>query len=357
LRLLHAMSLNPAHRDAAAAAYLELLSGAQGTEKDGVLAGLGRTAGASAVPAIVAAIRDAEAPTLLVGMNALRAIPGSEVTRALVSAFPGLPPRAQAALLPVLGARRDVGALPVLAEIARSGTPDQRDLALEALGGTGLKQALDLLAAEAKAGDQSHRARAQAVMDRLAARVREEQARAERGAGGPETDLQGLLGIVGRWWVVGPFELGEKNEGWEIPHIGEPQISLIARYMAGKTRREWKRVVAQDAHGKIDLRAAIANRDNCIGYAYAEVVVEKPTDAVLLLGVDDSEKIWVNGAKVFEQFTARGLEVDQDKVPVRLKAGANSILLKIYQNTQGWEFCLRITTPDGRPLAFHQKAE
>ena len=114
--------------------------------------------------------------------------------------------------------------------------------------------------------------------------------------------------------------------------------------MAGKTRRQWKRVESQDSQGKIDLRATIADRDNCIGYAYAEIELEKPVDAVLLLGVDDSEKIWVNGNKVFEQFTARPLQVDQDRVPVHLKAGTNTILLKLYQNTQGWEFCVRIVT-------------
>ena len=76
---------------------------------------------------------------------------------------------------------------------------------------------------------------------------------------------------------------------------------------------------SQDSQGKINLRATIADRDNCIGYAYAEIELQKPVDAVLLLGVDDSEKIWVNGSRVFEQFTARGLTVDQDRVPVHLE--------------------------------------
>ena len=41
---------------------------------------------------------------------------------------------------------------------------------------------------------------------------------------------------------------------------------------------------SQDPHGKIDLRATIADRDNCVGYAYAEIEVPKAVDAVLLLG-------------------------------------------------------------------------
>jgi hypothetical protein len=35
-----------------------------------------------------------------------------------------------------------------------------------------------------------------------------------------------------------------------------------------------------------------------ISYAYAKIELPKPVDAVLLLGVDASEKIWVNESKV-----------------------------------------------------------
>ena len=156
---------------------------------------------------------------------------------------------------------------------------------------------------------------------------------------------------------MGPFDLGDHNQGWETRYIGEPDVNVVARYMSGKTRRQWKHVESQDSQGKIDLRATIADRDNCIGYAYAEIELEKPVDAVLLLGVDDSEKIWVNGKPVFEQFTARPLQVDQDHVPVHLKAGSNTILLKVYQNSQGWEFCARVVTTEGKPVPLKQKSE
>ena len=77
----------------------------------------------------------------------------------------------------------------------------------------------------------------------------------------------------------------------------------------------------------------------------------------MLPDFEPGQKIWVNGSRVFEQFTARGLTVDQDRVPVHLEAGTNTILLKLYQNTQGWEFCVRIVTADGQPVPFKQKSE
>ena len=154
---------------------------------------------------------------------------------------------------------------------------------------------------------------------------------------------------MSNWWVVGPFDLGEKDKGWETRHIGEPDVSTVARYMSGKTRVQWKPVRSEDPQGKIDLRASLANRDHCVGYAYAEILLERPVEAVLLLGVDDSEKVWVNGDKVFELFTSRGLRHDQDRVPVKLKAGTNTILLKLYQDTLGWEFCAGSSLPTAGP--------
>src|SRR5271165_4486129 len=50
----------------------------------------GRVGDASCVPVILEAIRDAAPPTLQVGMDALRALPGEDVTRALIDAYPKL---------------------------------------------------------------------------------------------------------------------------------------------------------------------------------------------------------------------------------------------------------------------------
>ena len=190
------------------------------------------------MPRILQAVRDAELPTLLVGTAALRALKGPEVTLALVKAYPELPPRLQKALIPVLGSREDPSTLAILEREARSGDPGLRAAALEAI-------------------DEAGRSKGKKVEGMAAA--------------GSSKDLAGAAGTVSRWWVVGPFDLGEKDQGWETRFIGEPDVSTVARYMSGKTRVQWKPVRSQDPHGKIDLRSAIAGRDHCVGYAYAEI--------------------------------------------------------------------------------------
>jgi HEAT repeat protein len=264
------------------------------------------------------------------------------------------------ALLRLLNAtaRRPGGrqaALDGYVQLLRSATGQVRDGALAGLARIGDPASWPSLLEAIK--DEALRAEVKEIRSRA---VQPETtsllARVQRGLR-VDANLLGQLGVIGRWWVVGPFDLGERDEGWQTRYIGEPDVNVVARYMAGKVRRQWKRVDSHESQGRIDLRAAIADRDHCVGYALAEVELDKPTDAILLLGVDDSERVWVNGQKVFELFTRRGLQVDQDRIPVKLKAGTNTILLKVFQDTLGWEFCARIVTPDGQPLPFTQKAD
>lgn len=164
-----------------------------------------------------------------------------------------------------------------------------------------------------------------------------------------------MVGFVTHWWVVGPFPLGENKSGWEQPFIGEPNVDLAASYPSGDKQVSWKRVQGSLDIGKIDLLKEIADCQACLGYAYAEIEVPEEVDAVLSLGVDDGEKVWLNGTLVLDKFTEGGLVLDRDKIPVRLKKGINTILLKVYQNAMPWEFCLRILSPQGVPTAFTQK--
>ena len=103
---------------------------------------------------------------------------------------------------------------------------------------------------------------------------------------------------------------------------------------------QWKPVRSLDPQGKIDLRASLANRDHCVGYAYAEILLERPAEALLLLGVDDSEKVWVNGEKVFELFTSRRTRARPGSRPREAEGRHEYDPAKLYQDTLGWEFCL-----------------
>jgi len=62
--------------------------------------------------------------------------------------------------------------------------------------------------------------------------------------------------------------------------------------------------------------------------------------------------VWLDGRLVHQNDDYRGLAVDQDKVPVHLAPGRHTLLLRITQGGGDWRFTVRLTDPDGRPLAF-----
>ena len=52
-------------------------------------------------------------------------------------------------------------------------------------------------------------------------------------------------------------------------------------------------------------------------------------DGVILFGNDDGAKVWVNGEKVFENRDHFAAQPGKHRIPVKLKKGANAILIKI----------------------------
>ncbi len=103
----------------------------------------------------------------------------------------------------------------------------------------------------------------------------------------------------------------------------------------------WKKVTPESG-GLVDFLGSANNLDYCIGYAWTEVEVPEAMDGWLGIGSDDGLRIWVNGEPVNARWVQRTSRLDDDVVPLRLKAGKNQILIKI-QNVRGrWSFTARL---------------
>jgi hypothetical protein len=84
-----------------------------------------------------------------------------------------------------------------------------------------------------------------------------------------------------------------------------------------------------------------------VAYVRTRVYSDKDQPARLEMGSDDGVKAWLNGKVIHANNVPRAVTVNSDKVNITLKQGWNTLMLKITQNNQGWEFCARIVTPDG----------
>src|SRR5262249_55226914 len=102
--------------------------------------------------------------------------------------------------------------------------------------------------------------------------------------------------------------------------------------------------------GLLNLRA-VFNRDHISAYALTYVFSPESQKAQMLVGSDDTVRVWLNGALVHEFSTPRSAKPDEDHVAVQLKEGWNMILVKVVNRDFDHGFYLRFTGAHGIRMA------
>ncbi|HEX8238020.1 MAG TPA: thermonuclease family protein [Abditibacteriaceae bacterium] len=100
----------------------------------------------------------------------------------------------------------------------------------------------------------------------------------------------------------------------------------------------------------IDLRAHYSpggSTDLKTAYALSTVISNKEQPAVLLTGSDDAIRVWLNGKLVVKQLALRTAQADEDRTPVMLRQGPNSILVEVSSGDGGWGFFLALNDDQG----------
>ncbi|MEX0716045.1 MAG: hypothetical protein WD066_05635 [Planctomycetaceae bacterium] len=164
------------------------------------------------------------------------------------------------------------------------------------------------------------------------------------------------LGFLTEWKIVGPFEHAD-GVGFDAVYPPEKAVDFAADYDGKTGRVAWRTVATEDDFGLVDIAKRIAPHKGAAMYAAADFHSDEARAAEIRIGTPNAWKLWVNGEVVFSRVEYhRGMTVDQYRVPVRLKAGANRILLKICQNeqtedwAQSYEFQLRVCDRSGTGL-------
>jgi len=158
------------------------------------------------------------------------------------------------------------------------------------------------------------------------------------------------------WYLAGPFpNPGEKWDGFETVYPPEQGVDLQATYTgANGVKVGWQRTLEAGTPplgaGAIDLAARYQPSDNMCAYAYTKVISDRERDAVVLGGSDDTLQVWVNGKNVISHKIGRAVQLDNDRAPIHLKQGENSLLVKVCNGGGGWGFVLRLADKDGSPL-------
>ncbi|MCP4592810.1 MAG: DUF5110 domain-containing protein [bacterium] len=171
-------------------------------------------------------------------------------------------------------------------------------------------------------------------------------------------DRQVVLPSINRWWLIGPFPVAfEKSLETVFPP--EEKVDLEAVY-AGDTDKpiRWRQVERpftrwEDLRGEFLVKVnEVLERYHTNAVCYALTYLRAPQDleATLAFGTDDAVVIWLNGQELHRHLVGRGYQSKEERIPLPLKKGTNTLMLKVSQGGGDWSFCAHVETTDGQPL-------
>lgn len=170
---------------------------------------------------------------------------------------------------------------------------------------------------------------------------------------GVEVNLQRHFGFLADWKIIGPFN-NKEGVGYAAVYPPETEIDPAAEYEGQLGTVKWEAIDTADDFGIVNIAEDVKNYKGSVMYVRATYRSESPKPVELRLGTPNAWKVWVNDELQFEREEYhRSTQMDQYRVPVKLKAGDNTILLKLCQNeqTQSWaqkyQFQLRVSDTTG----------
>ncbi len=147
------------------------------------------------------------------------------------------------------------------------------------------------------------------------------------------------------WHSVGPFKADSFDAAFDTVYGPETEmgkgVDLAATYESNALK--W---VARPEFADGEVHNGLQG-DNASTYLYRVAHAKTARMARLYLGSDDAIKVWVNGAVVLSNKVSRGAAADQDMVEAPLKAGDNTLLLKIVNGGGDSGFYFKADIPNG----------
>jgi HEAT repeat protein len=147
-------------------------------------------------------------------------------------------------------------------------------------------------------------------------------------------------GFILGWMLSGPYVQEGKD--------GTALFDLAFAPEKPGAAAEWRPLTGAQ-NGLVDLGRVMPG-DNRVAYLRTIVLSDREQDATLELGSDDGIKVWLNGQVALANNVVRPCAPGQDKTGVKLKTGANTLLLKITQSGGEWAACARLRGADGKAL-------
>jgi len=153
--------------------------------------------------------------------------------------------------------------------------------------------------------------------------------------------------FIRRWLVLSDIPIAGVADGFEKDWLGEhggetaiKPAERMAHHLPNGATVSWRSVTSWGDSN--DLNDGNGLKRDLAGYAFATVSRKEGGKVLLSIGSDESVRVWVNGALALDKRTGRQFTFDEDQVEVEMKAGENSLLVKIEQRAGPWTFSARV---------------
>jgi len=152
------------------------------------------------------------------------------------------------------------------------------------------------------------------------------------------TTLQTASLTPDSWMIAGPFPVSAATEPLAKDHGPEAKPFDVAATFGTVG---WRNVKSAGAY--FDLAQLHGEKSsNSVTYAAKEIESPAAQEVTILLGTDDAARLFVNGERVIETTGGLAAVPERDTVKVKLKAGKNTLMLKIANgnNPHGFHFTI-----------------
>ena len=147
------------------------------------------------------------------------------------------------------------------------------------------------------------------------------------------------------WLLRGPFPADGVEEPMEHPFLSDEAEAYPLPGQDG-----WSKAI-YFFDDRIDLGAffGTAGDEPVVGYAFTCFDAPRDQEAHLWLGSDEAMRIYLNGELVNDYRGYRTFKEDQlvkQKVPVAVRQGENTLLVKVYHELSRFDFALNVCEPE-----------
>lgn len=159
-------------------------------------------------------------------------------------------------------------------------------------------------------------------------------------------DLASLFPVVARdWFMAGPIREENFDAAYDTSH-GYESAAFVSPHLdfgEGKPRFIHQLISADGVAHQL-------NGEQSAFYLARSIFTPIERTLNLSLGSDDGLRLYLNGQEVYANRTVRGVAPDQDQTPITLRAGENTLVLKIVNGGSMGGFYYQSTATQPSPF-------